>query len=310
MDIGATADAADVMLRVVEKIIAILELHKRQVKVSSQELSVRVPEGTGELSIALEIEPGAYGGKIPLNVPNVTRISAHSSPAFKREDQSIFKDGATLGFDPSKLSRDTKMVLLRIEYLLEGRSFLDNLVYRRSHLDPQDEGDVESYWMTAQLKNLSILQKAFARLDLRGVDFNVDVGVYEDIRTKIPHKVMRSIERAAEFIGTRDRNRLLRIMLDQRKGTDYVGGDLVKAVRELTDLFLPTRFANFFDVELGFKYHMCVPGAEMIESILLAIPKFMTVVSRTDLSLEEPARDGVLRYYRGRVRNRIEKIFS
>lgn len=310
MDLGASADAAETMLRVVGKILDIIELHKRQVKVSSQELSIRVPEGTGELCLALEVQPGVYGGKIPLNIPNVTRISIHSSPAFKREDQSIFKDDMTLGFDPSKLSKDTKMVLLRVEYLLEDRAFLDTLVQRSSHLDPQDEGDIESYWMTAQLKNLSVLQKAFARLDLRGVDFNVDVGVYEDIKTKIPHKAMRSIERAAEFIGTRDRNRLLRIMLDQRKGMDYVGGDLVKAVRELTDLFLPTRFASFLNVGLGFRYHMCVPGAEMIESILLAIPKFMTVVSRTDLSLEEPARDGILRYHRGRMRNRIEKIFS
>ena len=71
-----------------------------------------------------------------------------------------------------------------------------------------------------------------------------------------------------------------------------------------------SRFESFLDVQKEFRYHMCVPGTEMIESFLLAIPKFMTVVSRTDLTLEQPARDGILQYHRGRVRNRIEKIFS
>jgi hypothetical protein len=309
-DITTATEAAEVVVGMTSKIAKIIENHKRHIEVKSQELSIRVPEGAAQLSFALGIRSGLYGGKIMFNVPRVTRLAVRSSPAFKREDQTVLKEGDVFGFDASRLPKDTETVLLDLEYTMEDPEYLDALVQRRWQLDPQCGDDVEQYWMTAQFKHLKVLREMYAKLDLQSVDMRVDVGVHQDIKTKIPHKAMKSIERASEFIGTRDREKLLRLMLEQRRNMEYVGKDLLQSVRKVTDLFLPTKFAGFVEVNRPFRLSDCLPGAELMESLLLALPKFMTVVSRTDLTLDEPAREGNLLYHRRRVQDAIEKIFS
>jgi len=301
-------EAAGILIKSWDQVTKIIEEHRRDISIESRELSVRAPENLGELSFALRIKSGFYGGKMTFDVPQIGRLVVHSLPAFKREDQTVKREGEKLIFDASKLQKNTDVVLLSLEYGMDP-FFLDNLISRKWQLDPESWEDSDRYWIAAQLKHLKTLQDVYDKLELRGVDLRVDVGVYQDIKTKIPQRAMRTIERGSEFISTRDREKLLRLMLEQRRDVGYMAGTLMQAIRQLTDLFLPSRFERFVDVIEQFRYYGCQQGPELIAP-MLALPKFMTVISRTDLSLEEPAKKGYVVYYKKRIQDAIGRIFS
>lgn len=307
----AAATGARQALKVAEIITKSLEAHKRHVEQKSRELSLRFPEKTGELSLALEIKSGFFGGKIYFPVPNVIDVTIHSFPAFRLEGQALSKDGAEYVLDSSKLPRDTQTVLMRFEYRLEDPRFLDSLVQRNFQLDPRSFGDntVDSYWLTAQLKHLSILSAFFQRLELRGLDCKVDVGVHQDVKTKIPTGFIRAVERQAQFGATRDREKLLRLRRDQMRDHRYAArsDDLVEQLRRI---FQPSRFQRHVDVQDPFRFYECLQGRQMFEIPFLQLPTVMTVVSRTDLTLETPASNGKLVYRKAEVRKEISEIFS
>jgi hypothetical protein len=307
MDPVTAVEAGGQLVDIANEIAKVIETHKREVSVESQELAVRVPESRGELSIALRIKSGFYGGRLTFNIPNVERLTVHSLPAFRSENQTTSRNGNELIFDASKLSKDVDTVLLDLEYGLDPH-FVESLVQRKWQLDPHSEDDADSYWVVAQLKHLRTLQEVYSKLELRGVDLRVDVGVYQDIKTKVPHKAMRTLERGSEFIGTRDREKLVRLMIEQRRDSGYLTGELMQAVRQLTDLFLPSRFEKYVEVLAPFYYYGCHQGTDFI-SPMLALPRFMTVISRTDLSLDEPAREGKVIYYKKKIQDAIGKIF-
>ncbi len=299
-----------VAIKIVEKIGSAIDQLKRGVEKESEELVLRLPERTGEYSVALKIKSGFYGGKTRFEVPNILRIHAHSLPAFARQDQTILREGDSFVFDPSKLSNATENVLLRFEFQIPERTVTESLVQMNSQLDPLTGESLETdkYWMTAQLRHPAALQKSYSRLDLLGVDFRVDVGVHQDVKTKVPHEVMRIIERSAEFASTSDREKLLRLALEQRRAVRFASG-IRDALRELTDLFLPGRFKRFVEVQAPFRFYECERGIELFESLFASMPKFMTITSRTDLSLQEPAKQGVLLYKKKEIREEIGRIF-
>jgi hypothetical protein len=120
---------------------------------------------------------------------------------------------------------------------------------------------------------------------------------------------MSIIERAARSTATRDREKLLRLAMEQAREARYADTQLYENLKRITDLFLPDKFGAFIKVDQPFRYAGCNRGAEIMQSAFFSLPTFMTVVPRTDLSLEEPARNGCLVYYKRRVQGEIEKIF-
>lgn len=302
---------ASFAIKVVEKVLKLIESRKTEIEIESRELSLRVPDGVGNLSLVLKIKSGLFGGKIIFNVPGILRVELHSLPAFRRENQAVSNDGGIFIFDASKLPSGTDRVLADFEYRLDDMSFLDALVNRRVQLDPQatTSEDTDSYWMAAQLKHPLLVKQMYTRLELQEVDLRVNVGVYNDVKTKIPRGVMAVIERASKFTATRDREKLLRLALAQRRDTGYATGSLSKDLRELTELFLPKSFTKFIEVQRPFRYFSCYRGGDVIMSSFFSLPQFMTVESRTDLSLDVPAQEGKLLYHKREVQDTIERIF-
>jgi len=305
------ATGARQALKVAETITRAIESQKRYVRETSRELSLRFPEKTGELSLALEIKSGFWGEKLHFPVPNVIHASVHSFPAFKAEDQAMSKSADGYILDSTKLSKDLQTILLRFEYRLEEPRFLEDLVQRNGQLDPRSYGDdkVDSYWQTAQLRHLSVLSSFFQKLELRGLDCYVDVGVHQDVETKMPGSFVRAIERQAEFGLTRDREKLLRLGREQARDIRFAGKteDMVERLRQV---FAPSRFSKHLDVQDPFRFWECQQGRQLFEVPFLQLPKVMTVVSRTDLTLDDPARNGKLLYRKAEIRDEIEKIFE
>lgn len=302
-------DEAKFTLRILDKIVASLDSIKRHVTKESEELVLRLPESVGEYSVAIRLKSGMYGGKTRFSLPGLSRLETRALPALSPINETFARDEDGFFFDPSRVPAGVEMAILQFEFSIPESQSLNEIVQRNVQLDSTapDLSDSESYWMTSQLKHPSFLRKTYSRLELYGVDFRVDVGVHQEIKNSIPHGIMKAIQRSVEFIGTTDREKLLRLMLQQRKTTQ--AADIPEAVRQLIDLFVPTKFKKFVSVNAPFRFQECQRGTEFFERLFLALPKFMTIVSRTDLTLEQPARQGTLTYKKRDVREEIAKLF-
>jgi len=56
----------------------------------------------------------------------------------------------------------------------------------------------------------------------------------------------------------------------------------------------PQTFRTFLKVERDFYYHDCLRGADYYAAPFPTWPKFMIVITRTNLSLNKPAAEGFL----------------
>jgi hypothetical protein len=303
------ATGARQALKVAETITKSIEAHERYVEQKSRELALRFPERTGELSLALEIKSGFWGGKIHFPVPSVIQASVHSFPAFRAEDQALSKAGDEYVLDSGKLSKEIQSLLLRFEYRLEEPRFLDALIQRNGQLDPRSGNDkIDSYWLAAQLRHLSVLSAFFQKLEIRGLECSVDVAVHQEVEPNVPSGFIRAVERQAEFGISRDREKLLRLRREQLRDVKFAG-KTEGFVERLREVFMPSRFSKHLDVLDPFHFWECQQGRQLFEIPYLQLPKAMTVISRTDLTLTDPAKSGKLIYRKAEIRNEIEEIF-
>ena len=194
--------------------------------------------------------------------------------------------------------------------MAEDSDLLSSLVERDwTHDSAEDESaDVSEYWMSAQLRHPSVLKTSYGRLDLRGLDVRVDVGVSQDIKPRIPKPFVHQLETLNRLVLTSDRNASIRLALEKARN-NYARreNDLIQQVQ---DLFYSHEFRKFLDVQNPYQFYECYKGAELYDIPMFTIPKEMKVVSRTDLTLEEPARNGKLLYKKRSLQDAIAKVFG
>ena len=88
------------------------------------------------------------------------------------------------------------------------------------------------------------------------------------------------------------------------------GKELLEILRRMQKLFSSRVFRNFVDVKRDFRYYDCLRGTDYYSLPFPTWPKFMTVISRTNLDLRKPAAVGILEYKRKDFRKAVEKIFG
>jgi hypothetical protein len=88
-----------------------------------------------------------------------------------------------------------------------------------------------------------------------------------------------------------------------------IGTDIYSLMAEIHSVFLPTRFKNFVDITPPFRYHNSKQGTDFYDFPGQVLPKAMTVVSRTDLNLQNPAREGKVIYKKRDLFSELDKIF-
>jgi len=172
-------------------------------------------------------------------------------------------------------------------------------------------GDRDEYWMHAQLKHLSVLKTTYGRLDLRDMDFILDVGIHQTLKTRIPTQIIRELEVIRDLISETDRGRKFKLAfkhLQMRRRRQI--RDVQNTLADLQKIFLPTTFSTFIEVERPFRYSDSVRGSDFYDIPFQTFPKTMKVISRTDLSLSTPAADGKLIFKRKELGDEISKIFG
>jgi len=311
---GAAIQAVKAAVRTVGKIWKAFDDAKTHVSIENQELSFRVPERTGQYSVALKLKTGPLGHSplIQFPIPGVTKVVVHAlDRAFSPQPQSVIKVPSGYAFDASKLASGIQSILVTFDFVSEEPGLMDALVERSwTHDSAEDKlPDVSEYWMTAQLRHPSVLRTDYGRLDLRGFDVRVDVGVSQDVKTAIGNPFSRHLEVVNRLMLTRDRNESVRLALQKAKGVRFAGREN-ELIAQVQDLFYERAFRKFVEVIDPFHYDNCYRGADMYEIPMLAIPKAMTIIARTDLSLEHPASDGKMLYKKRELRDTISKALG
>ncbi|WKT58110.1 hypothetical protein QVH35_00840 [Candidatus Nitrosotenuis chungbukensis] len=278
-------------------------------KVEGREMTILCPESIQKYSLSIVAkETSFFNKKARFELGKARRTTIRSVTGLQSIDAVTMIDN---GFELNlKKLKPGGLYVLDVEYSLEDPNFLETLV-NREVVNETPESDSTKYWMVAQLKHLESLKSQYGRIDLRDVDFNVNVGVHQDINTKIPNGFKEQIETLAQLTKRKGRGEKFNLFqkLLQIQNTKY-GGKELELLSNVMELFTSTSFSKFVNVTTDFHYSNCEKGAGMYDYPFVMWPKFMKVTSRTDLGLNKPASNGMLVYKRGEFMSELERIFD
>ncbi len=284
-------------------------------EILNREASINVPESTVDYSLAIRIPTNlrTIRKSIKFNAPSITRINVSSlSPMPVSIRGAIRKLPSGHGFEllPELLPSDAEIISISATYSIDDFSLVDNLVQiTKTH----DAGgpDQNEYWMHAQLKHPNVLSGRFGRFDLRDVAVNVDVAVYNELKTLIPGPFVRRLRIFFDLLKeTNPRQQFKVIPTLRRMAMQKNAGREFEILGDLETLFIPNEFSKFVEVLKDFRYSTCYKGRESFDLPMERIPRKMEVVSRADLTLEKPASDGTLIYKKDEFKKALKKLFS
>ena len=289
-------------------------LSAMNIKILNQELSVKTPELLGEYSTAIQIpsrSPSIRKLKFPFS--RIVSLYAHSMPDFSDQSQAIsrLENGFEISID--RVQPTSNNLLLNFEFHIKDDKFVRNLVRKDVQRDsPRGlEDEIDEYWMHAQLKYPKILKRRYERLDLRDIDFDVNVAIHQDLKTAIPSDFRRNLKIIAKWIKTKDRVEKWKLGWEHLhlKRKSYTGKE-DELISDLQGLFFPHGFKKFIEVTEPFHYYESVRGIDFYDLPFQAFPKTMKVVSRTNLNLESPAAEGRMIYKKQFLRDEISRILG
>jgi len=312
--IAATAGkaVAEKGVREATKVAAKLtEVLVGEVKVLNQEITVHCPEQVEELSIAFQAKPGLIGRKMrfPFGAPRRVKLRPVTALV---ESAAEFITMTTRGFEiNTNHMSEGELYILDAEYDLDTPGFVDSLVQRNSAREYPRDHETE-YWMHAELKHPDVLRSAYGRLDLRDLDFNVDVGISEHIKTVVPPGFLYELRTGLELLAERNPHAKAKLGVKHALAMKNRGkGDTMELLSNLQHLFFPSTFSDFLEVKKDFRYSECFRGTSFYDALPIPTwPRTMKVTARTDLSLDACAADGTLVYKRDDFLNSVKRILG
>jgi hypothetical protein len=306
-----------ILKKSIDKGLKLIESLKSDFSVLGQELTFLCPENLEEWSVVFQYKKGLIAGKKSFLFPSIRKVNVNSIVPLEDVTQqciNMIPGGSGFELNYKSLKNDVPYIL-RVEFDVENHMFIDNLVYRKVQEDTLHE--YRKYWMQAQLRFVDVLEKMFSNIKFEDLDFDVRVSTHEDIRTAVPSIFKRELEVIVKWMSESDRERKsklsmehLRLLRARRGGNIKHGKSILELIQELQGIFLPKTFRSFIQVERDFYYHDCRRGADYYAAPFPTFPKFMTVITRTNLGLNKPAAEGTLLFNYQDFRSRIETLFN
>jgi len=299
------------------EIIDRILLDSRVFDIKSKDFQLKSVEGIMVYSVVVAPKVSLESGRmISFDGIDLRRISIFSSPGFSEETGSIsrIEKGLVKSFaiDPRKISENAGELNLKFELECEVERVVNDLVRKDHQIESVGE-ESNTYWLHAQFKELSNLQRLLRRMDLLDIPFIVNVAVHQDVKTKFPARRQHELELIAKWARELDRTRKNVLSFEhlQLKSARPREKDITKLLCDLQDLFLPHRFRSFIDVIEDFYYSDCFRGADFYDQIpFRTFPKWMSVLCRTDLSIERPASEGELLYKKASFLEAVEEAIT
>lgn len=328
VDPKSAAEGAAAAEKGIQETLKMINHIKENVKrseliIKNEEIRINCAEETHLYSIAIEKKKGLIGNK-DLIFKNVTprSIELRSLSSAQNKNDAIARMNTGFAVKTGLLD-EGELYLLEIENEIPDPKFISLLVDKVEPRDvphTEDDNGVLSYELNAQLKHLKKLKQDYGAIKLRDLDFSVDVSVQEDVNDIVPSEVKQEIE-ALINVATKARGRdedfqnvfgLRQAAMDLHRiktGSKY-GGTVFDILKNLSDAFLPKNFMKYVDVIGGFQYYNCRQGIPVYKIIpTQSWPQFMSITSKTSLSLETPAADGKLLYKKSDFINRLSSLF-
>lgn len=274
-------------------------------------VTLNVSQGNFDIELGFEVRPGRPLNRV-VKIPifDAQRASLTSLPSFTVLDDALIfdeTDGIVLSLDYMPDGVDS--ILLNIRCPLKHRRFMSRLVNKQVQVEPRN--DVTSYWMTAQFKHLRPLRDKLDSLRVEDLDFFVRVHIEQNIKEIIPHAFIRQLEVGKELLQTKDREKkqsLAREHLRLAQSNKLVGNE-EKVIEKIEDLLKPSNFESYLDLIGQFYYHDCFQAGSFFRVPNFVIPSMMRVISKTNLTLKEPAKKGELKFKRREFEDDFEEIF-
>jgi hypothetical protein len=268
---------------------------------SPTDIVLRCPDTLGTASFKLS-RPAT--GAIEISHPALKHAELVDLTSFRPVDGAVIRsreDALRITFP--NYSADYG---LRIEFDLADRYLLRRLVHRNADREPVEENGIDAYWISAQLKSVTALRTRYGRVNLRDVDFLLNVGIQSDLKTAVPPSFVRQMEVGNLLVKERDRNKKLKLMFEQLHLQRAGPADSRKVLKDMQDMFMPSEFARFVSVKDEFRFQEIRRGTDGKDGGLFgALPQSMMVISHTNLGVDQPAAQGRVLYQK---RNLIDKL--
>jgi hypothetical protein len=313
---GMTSSKLREIFKITKKIDKIV-VNSGFLHISSRDFKLKSLEDSAEYSLTVRPKQSPRISKIISfeDIP-LRRLLIISSPGFSDESQAISKienvDSTVFNINLKKINTNAQEYNIKFEIGCEIEPIVRKLVQKNTQTESVDD-EKATYWLHAQLKELKDLTKSMRKLDLTDIPFVVNVAVHQDVKTKFPKRRQKELEVIAKWARELDRNRKLaldveHLSLKLRKRKEKNITDLL---RDLQVLFDPHKFKSFIDVMNEFYYSECFRGTEFYDQIpFRTFPKWMAVISRTDLSVDKPASEGELVYKKADFSDAVLKAIT
>lgn len=302
--------AATKIIEVAEKIAKVLD-KIRVLKKEGQGIYIKVPERICQYDAIVKVQQSGFLSKnIDFPLPEVDRVIGTCMPSLSSLENAIYRTLEGFSLSIEGIPDGTDFILMQFQYKIPSSSFISNLVEMSVSAEPFEYSDRDEYWMHAQLKFPQILQKAYSHLRLQDVNLNVDVAVDNEISTAVPKYVIRGLRTIRRLLSESDRSKAHTLLMQHIQSRRRIGIDIYDLIYQISSIFMAERFKSFVDITPPFRYFDARQGADFYDFPGQVLPKAITVVSRTDLSLQVPAAEGKVIYKKTNLRDELNKIFK
>lgn len=302
---GKIAEVAERIAKVLDKI--------RFLKKEGQGIYIKVPERICQYDVIVKVRDiGLFSKEIHFPLPEVDRLIGTCMPSLRSLHNAIHKtsSGFVLQAFSEHVPYGTDFVLMQFQYKIPSSTFISNLVEKTLAAEPVEYNDRDEYWIHAQLKFPQILQKAYSHLRLQDVNISVNVAVDNEIKTAVPKSVIRGLRTIRRLLSESDRSKAHVYLMQHLQSRRRLGMSVYDVIYQINSLFASERFKSFVHVTPPFRYFDSKLGTDFYDFPGQVLPKAMTVVSRTDLSLETPAVEGKVVYKKRDLHGELEKVFK
>jgi hypothetical protein len=256
-----------------------------------------------------DIEPPSL---LTFNFPKVQRASLRNGETLNILTPAVNFTDNNVNINSKYLSPNT-IYLLDIECLITDQKFLKSLINKDVAADiptSNNEEGIKEYWLNAELKHPSALkEQQGAHLNLRDLDIDVDVSIGQDIKMTIPGALRAQMEARAQLGKPMGRSEAFKANLRyQVLSRGKYAGKHDEILQHLQDIFTESHFKKYIEVLNDFRYNRSFRGIDYYDKLPIKTwPRNMNVISRTDLSVDKPAAEGILKYKRRDFMEDIEK---
>lgn len=225
--------------------------------------------------------------------------------------RNVTRDGEKVIVD---LSPALKFDFFSIEVGLKmDFDYVKNLVRARAPVETFE--DRAHYHLSAQLKNPESLHMGFTDIEIEEFPVTARVHLTEKINTHVPDYIKDLVKVNSEMFDERNPYRTsIEIKELDRKRVKLLRklgkATLEQKIQELAQLLTDTHFTRYLNTQEDFRLDKCERSVELFRAVgMFQLPKFMNVISKTDLNLKKPAAKGDLIYNSRKFEEEVENIF-